>query len=174
MAKALFFITETEAVLQSIKIEDGGVYIGDKKFWVDRSVPIDLKRIGGMTEPLYLLKWDCIEPGDLEFFTLKEKKKSLKELLHSDKEQIEKDMELKNAKAIVEGKEPIEKEFITNIVFTRDAKNTPESLYKTETLKILGGMLKVKKAGGLLPMVFGVIIGLVVTFLIFYFKIIKI
>jgi hypothetical protein len=157
MTKALYFHTENDAELINAKVKDGGMVIGDKKFVVDMSKPLNLRRKFGMTEPLYLLKWDSIFPARIS---------------HNA---VERQIKINEVKDAVLGKAPVERNCITTLVFTRDAKNTPESLQKTESLKILGGMLRVKKeVGGLVLLVGGVVIGITVTVLLIYFKFLKI
>ena len=157
MTKVLLFNNEREASFISVKpVKDGAIIIGDKKFYVDESESLLLQKRFGMAEPLYILKWDCITPARLE---------------HRVVERME---ELGSLKSQVGGT-PVVRDHITNVVFTRDDKNTPESLYKTESLKILGGMLRIKREmRSFLPLVFGIIVGSVIMFLMFYSKIIKI
>jgi hypothetical protein len=158
MTKVLLFNNEKEAKLISVKpVKDGAIIIGDKKFYVNKREALLLQKSFGMAEPLYILKWDSVFPAKLE-----------------SREKIEQKEELEVIKSQVEGK-PVIRDYITSVVFTRDAKNTPESLYKTESLKILGGMLKIKREmKGYLPLIFGVIIGATIMLLMFYFKLIKI
>jgi hypothetical protein len=172
MTKALYFHTEREAELKNVKVKDGGIVVGDKKFFVDgweyedpetkekkkvESKPIMLKKPFGMSEPLYLLKWDSVFPAEIEH---KVEKRNLG---------------IDEIKSAIAGGSPVSKNYVTNVVFTRDLSNTPESLYKTESLKILGGMLKVKREwGSFVPLIFGVAVGVIVAFLLFYFKLIRI
>jgi hypothetical protein len=151
-----------------VSVKDGSIVIGDKKFVVDSTLapkgesskPLNLMKSFGMAEPLYFLKWDCIFPARV------------------NSKVVERRVDIEAAKNIVLGNPsfPVERNIITNVVFTRDAKNTPESLYKTESLKILGGMLRVKRqiGGGALPLIFGVVVGAVISFLLMYFKLIRI
>jgi hypothetical protein len=157
VTKVLLFNNEKEARLITVKpVEDGAIIVGKKKFYVDEKEALLLQKSFGMAEPFYILKWDCITPAKLE------------------PKVVEKETELQDLKSVVEGK-PIVRDHITNVVFTRDAKNTPESLYLTERLKILGGMLKIKKEmKGYLPLIFGVIIGAVIMLLMIHFKLIRI
>jgi hypothetical protein len=154
MTKVLYFNSETDAELIKAKMKDGEIIIGEKKFSVDTARHINLRRAIGV-EPLYLLKWDCIFGGNV-------------------KSQVtERKLELAEIKKVIEGGTPMERNIISTVVFTRDAKNIPESLYKTERLKIVGGMFHIKKDRGLLPVIFGLIVGSVVVFLLFYFKLFK-
>jgi hypothetical protein len=159
VTKVLLFNNEREARFISVKpVEDGAIIVGDKKFYVNKKEALLLQKKFGMAEPLYILKWDSVFPAKLK----------------SEVKVVEKNEELEAIKSQVEGK-PIIREHITTVAFTRDAKNTPESLYKTERLKILGGMLKVKKEmKGYLPLIFGVIIGAAIMLLMIHFKLIKI
>jgi len=170
MTKVLYFHTNDVAELKTVKLEDGSIEIGEKKFRVDyvpkikdlkdgSVVRINLKKGLGLYEPLYILRWDCLYPA----------------ILNSRVETREVDAsEFQNIKRIAEGKKPLERNFITTITFVRDVKNTPESVYKSEKLKILGGMLKLKKSVGALPLLFGLIVGTVITYMLFFLKIIKI
>lgn len=175
MSKVLFFHTPNIAEIINVKEKDGAIIIGDKKFWVDETpevkktlkkqegeiVRIMLKKTFGY-EPLYFLKWDCIYPGRISFSNIPMKK-------------VEKKEELRSLKNIVEGKQTEEKIHLASIIFHRDLKNIPESLYRSEKLKILGGMFKIKREikSGLI-LILGIIIGIFVTFLLSQFKIIRI
>jgi hypothetical protein len=157
MTKILLFNNEKEASFISVKpVKDGAIIIDNKKFYVNENEALLLQKRFGFAEPFYILKWDCITPAKLK------------------SKVVEREVELQDLKSVVEGK-PVVRDHITNVVFTRDAKNTPESLYKTERLKILGGMLKIKKEmKGYLPLIFGVIIGAIIMLLMIHFKLIKI
>jgi len=48
---------------------------------------------------------------------------------------------------------------VETIIIEKDKKLTPDALYRSLNLRILGGMLKVSKGIGLLNIIFGVIIG---------------
>lgn len=174
MSKVLFFHTPNIVELIDVNEKDGSIIIGDKKFSVDEIPEMKkrLEELGGESvrlmlktrfgyKPLYLLKWDCLYPGKVSFKNI-----SLKE--------IEKKEEMNNLKSIVTG-EPIDKIHLASIIFHRDLKNIPESLYKSERLKILGGMFKIKRdiKGGLI-LIFGIMIGILVALLMLHFKIIRI
>jgi hypothetical protein len=60
-AYILFFKTENDAELVKQKIEDGNITIKDKTFDVDGFRPKLLRTSFG-SFPLYLLKWDCMNP----------------------------------------------------------------------------------------------------------------
>ncbi|MEM1553150.1 MAG: hypothetical protein QXH03_10870 [Candidatus Bathyarchaeia archaeon] len=173
MSKVLFFHTPSVVELKDVKEEDGAIIIGDKKFYVDEIpevkkkleedkgevVRLMLKTKFGF-QPLYLLKWDSLYPAKVSFKNI-----SLQE--------IERKEELENVKSIVTNK-PTEKIHLATIVFHRDLKNIPESLYKSEKLKILGGMFKVKREiKAFLPLLFGLILGILITFLMVRFKLIR-
>lgn len=162
LTKILFFHTKDEAELMDAKVKDGSIEIGEKKFFVDGSRGINLrKKIFGkpskFTEPLYFLKWDCLYPAKIKT-SVKERKLNLKEV----------------KELIKGGFVPTERNIITNLVFEKDKDKTPESLYKTERVKIVGGMLKVKKAVGLAPLIIGVVVGALITFLLIYLRLIRI
>jgi hypothetical protein len=159
MTKILLFNNEKEARFISVKpVEDGAIIVGNKKFYVNQNEALLLQKKFGTAEPFYILKWDCITPAKLE----------------TEVKVVEREAELQDLKSVVEGK-PIVRDHITNVVFTRDEKNTPESLYLTERLKILGGMLKIKKEiKSFIPLIFGIIVGSVIMFLMVYLKLIRI
>ncbi|MEM1543729.1 MAG: hypothetical protein QW795_03505 [Candidatus Bathyarchaeia archaeon] len=173
MSRVLLFHSPNVAELIKVKEKDGSIVIGDKKFWIEEIpglkekidkegeiVRVMLKTHLGY-EPLYFLKWDSIYPGKINFKNI-----SLKD--------IEKKEELLKLKGLVEGT-PEKEVHLASLIFHRDVKNIPESLYRSETLKIAGGMFKIKRElKGFLPFIFGVIIGVLVFYLMFYFKIIKI
>ena len=154
--KALYFHTNTLAELINCNVKDREIIIGEKKFYPDTSKSIDFKTPFGVV-PLYLLKWDCVYPGKIAKTQIIERKIGLEEI--------------RNA---IRGTAPVERNVIGTIVFTRDAKNIPESLYKTEKLKILGGMFRIKRELGLIPIGFGLLVGSIVMFLLFYFKFLRI
>lgn len=169
MARVLFFDSNYVAELRKVKVKDGVVEIDGKQFFVDETKPLLLKTPLGV-EPLYLVKWDSVYPAKIETkVETKEDVKKVKDLSNED---------LLRIKKIVEGDENvkvIEKTVNTQLIFERDRDQTPESLYKSTKLKILGGMLKVKRAGGgLLTLIIGLIFGMIVTFMLFYLKIIRI
>jgi hypothetical protein len=160
MTKVLLFNTNKEAKLITVPhTKDGAIIIGDKKFYVNDEESDFLllqKRFG--YEPLYLLKWDCILPGKVKF----------------EEKDVEMSEKLNELKSNISGR-PVVKRYISTVTFTRDAKNTPESLYKTETLKILGGMLKVKReVKHFAPLIFGLIMGIMITFIMFYLKLLRV
>jgi hypothetical protein len=159
MTKILLFNNEKEARFISVKpVEDGAIIVGNKKFYVNQNEALLLQKKFGTAEPFYILKWDCITPAKLE----------------TEVKVVEREAELQDLKSVVEGK-PIVRDHITNVVFTRDEKNTPESLYLTERLKILGGMLKIKKEiKSFIPLIFGIIVGSAIMFLMVYLKLIRI
>ena len=172
MSKVLFFITPNIVELKDVKEEDGSIIIGDKKFFVDE--PPELKKKyeeGELTrlmlktkfgyKPLYLLKWDCLYPSSISFKNL-----SLGEIKRKE--------ELQDLKSSITG-ETKEKVHIATITFHRDLKNIPESIYKSEKLKILGGMFKIKReVKAAIFMILGVLLGIIITFIMLRFKLIKV
>ena len=154
MARVLLFDSNWLARLKRVKVKDGCVEIDGKQYYVDETKPLLLKTPLG-TEPLYFIKWDCVYPGKIETKVDTHVKKTKVSKLPVE--------DLLRIKKVVEGDEEvkvIEKVINTQIVFERDKDHTPESLYKSTKLKILGGMLKVKRSvGGLLPLVFGFAMG---------------
>jgi hypothetical protein len=67
--EALLFHTDFMAEKKKIEIKDGKVVIDDKEFLVDRVKPFMMmtKRLGRVSiKPIYLLKWDKIEPAPYE------------------------------------------------------------------------------------------------------------
>lgn len=154
MARALFFNSNWLAELKRVKVKDGRIELDGKEYYADETKPLLLKTPFGI-EPLYLIKWDCVYPGKIETkVDTHVKKTKIKKLPVED---------LLRIKKVVEGDEEvkvIEKVINTQIVFERDKDHTPESLYKSTKLKILGGMLKVKRSvGGILPLIFGFAMG---------------
>ena len=66
MTKSTVLLMESENVasLNKVNITDGAVTIGDKTFFIDAHYPINLKgKFGGFT-PLYICKWDKLEPSE--------------------------------------------------------------------------------------------------------------
>lgn len=174
MSKVLLFHTPSVVELKDVKEVDGAIVIGDKKFIVDE-IPEAKKKLeeqgGEMVrlmlktnfgyQPLYLLKWDSLYPAKVSFKNI-----SLKEL--------ERKEEMEKIKSIVTN-EPEKEIHLASIVFHRDLKNIPESIYRSEKLKILGGMFKIKKEiKGVFFVILGLIIGILITFLMLRFKLIKI
>ncbi|MGB9693662.1 MAG: hypothetical protein ACPLYF_02345 [Fervidobacterium sp.] len=168
MSKVLYFHSPSVVELKNVQEKDGEIIIGDKKFSVDQlpeevkpeegeAVRLMLKKPFGF-EPLYLLKWDCIYPAKIRF----------------DVKDIERKEELENIRNAVEGKQPT-KFILASIIFHHDIKNIPESLYKSEKLKILGGMFKVKREiKAVIPLIFGIVVGFAVTILMIYLKLIRV
>lgn len=176
MSKVLFFHTSNLAEIINVNEKDGSIIIGDKKFYVDEIPKIKdkfekkgfevsrvlLKTKFGGYEPLYFLKWDCLYPGKLFFKNI-------------SKKELERKEEIERIKNAVEKNNPVEKIHLATIIFNRDVKNIPESLYRSERLKILGGMFKVKKeVKGVLYLIFGIMLGVIIFYLMLYLKLIKI
>jgi len=160
MVKVLYFHSEDLAELINAKVKDGVIEIGDKTFFVDGSKAINLAKrtfwgMSKFTEPLYILKWNCLYPAKLKT-----------EVKEKNPVKVEEKVIKQGNKEIIERTKVIERNLITNLTFERDAKNTPESLYKSVRLKILGGMLKVKKPIRISGLLLGVIIGVCVMFLL--------
>lgn len=64
MAVILLFDAENEARLFKRKIKDGCVTVEDKQFLIDEAEPVMLRsKMGGSYSPLYILKWDTLEPA---------------------------------------------------------------------------------------------------------------
>ena len=154
MARVLFYDSNWVATLRKVKVKDGRVEIDGKEYYVDESKPFLLKTPLG-TEPLYFVKWDCVYPAKVETkVDTHLKKTKLKNLPLQDMLRIKK---------VIDGDKEvnvIEKVVTTQLVFERDKEHTPESLYKSTKLKILGGMLKVKKTiSGIVPLIIGFAVG---------------
>jgi hypothetical protein len=67
--RGILFHTDFTAEEVKFEIKDGKTTIGDKEFIVDRVQPINLKkkRLGRTRHtPFYILKWDKIEPMNLQ------------------------------------------------------------------------------------------------------------
>jgi hypothetical protein len=160
MAKILYFHSPKEAELKDVPVKDGRMIVGEKIFNANESSPIMLKKFGKIKDSLYLLKWDCIEPAKIESkISLEEAER--KEELENLKEQV---VNPQNCNQIV-------RNIITNAIFTA-YDIMPETLYKTESLKILGGLFKIKgaKRGGILGIIIGLVVGIVLTYLLVHFK----
>jgi len=152
MAKALVFINEREAMLLNAKEGPGYVEVEELPLkWItekQKQQPFLLKNVGifKKTEPLYIVKWDSVFPAKLQFKTLLKKNK--------------------------EGKKVILQ--TVNIVTTRYEKHTPEIVKKVTSLQILGNMIKAKKKVKIGGALIGLIIGAIVTYMLFVLKILKV
>lgn len=65
----LLFTTDFTAVKVKFEVKDGKTTIDNKEFIIDRTAPIMLKetRLGRTKfKPFYILKWDKIEPANLQ------------------------------------------------------------------------------------------------------------
>jgi hypothetical protein len=154
MTKVLLFESDYDAVLaDNIKVVDGMVEIEGKSMMVDKAVPVNLRKnkklFGSDKEPLYILKWNSIEPAvnihkpvgkmigfhpaiqDSTKAKLSHKSGIAGLIKHGDDEIVEID-----AKPV-------------RLKFTEDHIVTPEMLRKLIGLKILGNMIKTKKDGGI-------------------------
>ena len=164
MTKVLLFESDYDAVLaDNIKVVDGMVEIEGKSMMVDKAVPVNLRKLkklfGSDKEPLYILKWNSVEPAvnihkpvgkllgfypaiqsnggihpaiqDAEEKAARKKTGIAGLIKHGDDEIVEID-----AKPV-------------RLKFTEDHIVTPEMLRKLIGLKILGNMIKTKKDGGI-------------------------
>jgi hypothetical protein len=154
MTKVLLFESDYDAVLaDNIKVVDGMVEIEGKSMMVDKAVPVNLRKLkklfGSDKEPLYILKWNSIEPAinihkpvgkvigfhpaiqDVEEKASRKKAGLAGLIKHGDEEIVEID-----AKPV-------------RMKFTEDHIVTPEMLRKLIGLKILGNMIKTKKDSGI-------------------------
>lgn len=78
-------LLHTDFTAEEVKFEviDGKAVIGDKEFIVDRVQPINLKkkRLGRTRiTPFYLLKWDKIEPANIQLVEVEEDGKRYAEI----------------------------------------------------------------------------------------------
>lgn len=159
MAKFLFLETEKTGKFVKAKVKDGFVTIGTNSFYVDEDSAIYVKTLGGY-EPFYILKWDAIYPAKIKTEV-------------SDKLVGVERSKTTNGKEIVVNK--YERAVVTQLIVERDRRQTPESLYKSLKVKILGGMLRVSKPiSGIVPLLLGLIIGMGLAILFVYLKIIPV
>lgn len=146
-ARVLYFNSKNEALLLKKKVEDGFIHFKEKAFYVENSRPILLKGRMGYT-PLYLIKWDTVQPAKVDLSNVLPKK-------------VRKELEKKQVKI---------PQNVTQVVFQRDKDYTPEALKKTVSLTILGNMIKLRReVAGIVPMIIGVVIGAIVMFAMNYF-----
>jgi hypothetical protein len=148
-SKILFFDSERNCRLVKAEIKDGHVMIEDKMFNIDTNEPLLLKDWRSYT-PLYILKWDSIEPAS-----------NINTKING-----------------VGANDPNEKTKVTRVnPEFRDTEITPEMYRKIMNMKILGNMIKTRKPteiGGIIMMILGVLAGLVVFYVLKYYHVIKI
>jgi hypothetical protein len=81
--KGILLSTDFTAEEVKFEVKDGKAVIGDKEFIVDRVHPINLKKKRmGRTRitPFYLLKWDKIEPANVQLVEVEEDGKRYAEI----------------------------------------------------------------------------------------------
>jgi len=158
--KILYFHSDNEAEFLKKKVKDGMIEIKDKIFIPDGK-PILLREKFGKITPLYIVKWDALYDGKIE--------SKVKQKIKEEEVKIKCPICKNNIKV----KAPVlERNIISTIVTSRDEKFTPEMVYKLLKLKLLGGMLKIRRELRLLPLIFGVIFGVVLVYLLIYLRII--
>lgn len=145
MAIVLLLESDTEARIVKAKIKDGFIDIGGKQFFVDNAKPINLKKSMGGYKPLYILKWNSIEPAKnihgwhAGWHNSTSKNPNPTGNPHNNPNNPNNESEIINPK------------FVTSEL-------TPEMLKKMMGMKILGNMIKTKQE---MPNIFLLIIGLV-------------
>jgi|GEM_PF-5560792 len=140
-AKVIYLETERTGKIITTNVVDGKITIDDKTFYVDLINPIYVKDIFGYS-PIYILKHDTPFPGEIK---------------------IEKNIEIENNKTV--------ERYLSSITFVKDKYFDPKLLNRIVQISILANMLKVKKKiSAILPLILGVIVGALTTFLIYYFK----
>lgn len=148
MAIILLFDANNEARLIKRKVKDGCVSIEGKQFLVDESEPILLRGKTGGYKPMYIVKWDMIEPSS--------------------------NMNPKTGFRMMNNPNP---RFTTKKVTPEFNDNyqgmTPELFKKMMGMKILGNMIKTKREmPNLLMMVLSVVAGIMIMLSLMIFKII--
>lgn len=137
MAVILLFDANNEASLFKKKIKNGCVSAEGKQFIVDESEPLLLRsKMGGYT-PLYILKWDTLEPS----------------------------VNLNPRKTLREQQMPTIKTKQVTPKFDNRFGLTPDLFRKMMGMQILGNMIKPKKElPNVLLLIFGIIIGVMIMF----------
>lgn len=154
MAKVLFFNTKNEAVLVNCKVQDGKIVYQDKIFVVDKAYPLLIKTSFGY-EPLYIIKWDSLEPS----YNLNPPVGILKKLKNNQ-------LQLAENYTIVDTQW---RDWI------KEGLN-PDMMRRLVGLQILGNMIKVKRraeVGPFVTIILGLILGISIFYSLAYFKIIK-
>jgi len=160
MTKILHFRSPDTVEILKGRIEEGVLIAQGKPVaWELKDIP-SLKLIKGtifgeVTEPLYITTWDSVKPAKIDH-------------------KIE---ELKKIKKTIEGKEIKENAKVHKVELktTVEKYNTPESFYKTMTLRILGNILKYKRPiSPILLIIMGLVLGFVITYTMFAMKLIVI
>jgi hypothetical protein len=162
MTKVLYFHSDREAELINAKVNDGMIEVNEKTFIPGNDFILLRKRqlFNTVTEPLYILKWDSLFSANIK---TEVKNRSTK---------VENTVVCPNCQTKITS--PMNtgiRNIISTVTFTKDVSQTPESLYKTLRLKMLGGMLKIRKEFKLLPLIIGLLIGVVMLYLMMYLKI---
>lgn len=129
MTKVLLFESDYDAVLfDDIKVIDGMVEVEGKSMMVDKAIPVNLRKkqklFGKDKEPLYILKWNSVEPATN---------------IHKPIGFHKGFVDIKKIRSV--DAKPV------SMKFSEDHIVTPEMLRKLVGLKILGNMIKTKKEG---------------------------
>ena len=154
-AKVLYFNSKNEARLVTKEIEDGAIIIENKQFYVDNAVPLLLQTRFGV-QPLYLLKWNEVEPARNINYPISFKGKIIGK-----------------ANKIINGKGNLE---LVEPKWREKGDMTPDMLRKIINLRILGNMIKVRKPtpSGLLFLILGIVIGIGILYSLINFKLLPI
>jgi hypothetical protein len=142
---------------KNIKVRDGIIEIEGKAFDMTNAVPILTERSFGGYEPIYFLRWDNLQPSDIN--------KNIKDHILTGNPELIKNPELR-AKIIVP-------EFESS---TDKYKMTPDMFRKLINLRILGNMIPLRKkpveVGSWVWMVGGIIAAIVIAYVLVTFNII--
>ena len=79
--KVLYLESESIGYFKKVKVEEGKINIGNKSFIVENSAPILIKKRFGGYEPLYILKYNAVEPATNLHPKFDESKKYTPELI---------------------------------------------------------------------------------------------
>jgi hypothetical protein len=155
MAKAmiLFFDSDKEARILKRKVVDGHIIIEGKQFHVDTAQPLLVKKRMGYT-PLYILKWDAIEPSNIN-------------IEQSDLSKIKNIVTTGNpgnSGMNPSAPTPAYEGIKVNPKFKK-SDPSPELYRKAMGMKVLGNIIPVKKdVGGFIWIIFGLIAGACIMF----------
>jgi len=136
MAKVLLFNSHNEAIMRNVEVKDGVIEVEGKRFFVGAYTPLLIKGRFGY-EPLYILKWDSLVPSK-NLNPLKPE--LLKKLFEKHKKETNEEKgERKNSNAVL-----VEPEW-DNEAFLKK-KLTPELVKRLVDIKLMGGMIPLKRS----------------------------
>jgi hypothetical protein len=161
----LIFDTDFTAQLKKANVKDGKVVIGNKEFLTDKAHPFSLKTFAG-TRPLYLLKWNALEPMKFE---VKEAEEAYIRTVDGKEEKI---TVVKKDLVPVDPKFDEKSKIIPEIL-----KTTQDSRFLKAMKRYAGGKAGIfgeEGAGSMLPLVLGVAGGAILVYLMFALKLLVI